>query len=702
MSSRSPFHASFLSLAVTSGLMAQAAIAADTQDIEHVEVSAIRQPFRGDVPLKSQPQAVEVLSAEILEDAGVTSFLDALDLSASISRQNNFGGVWDSFAVRGFIGDENVPSGYLVNGYNAGRGFGGTRDTANVESIEILKGPGSALYGRSEPGGTVNIITKKPTFAREGYLQASAGRWDNYRLEGDYTDKLTDTLAFRINGAYEDKGSFRTPIDSKKLALTPSLLWQISDATKLSYELEYVDQETPFDRGIVAIDGDISALPVTRFLGEASDGANQIDVLAHQLTIEHQLGSWNLLGGLNFRDTGLEGYSSDPELVSARQLLNTDGQTLSRQHSYRDFDSTDLSARIEASGQFAFAGITHHLLIGADGYHFEFDKYWERYRPTAGDDTYSINVYAPVYGQTAPAGTLLYDQTETQDSYGIYLQNQMDLSARWKLLLGGRFDSFEQTIEKHNTSTSTEQKQDVFSPRAGLVFEWSNQISYYASYAEGFRPNTGSDYRGIAFEPELSKSLEAGVKFDSALVSGNVALFSAKKSNVLTADPVNSGYSAALGEAESAGIEVDLNASLTDNTLLLVSYAYTDAKTANDVINADWGVNIPKGSRLINIPKHTATVTVKHDTTLFGRDTSAGATVRYVDDRLGETIDPSYVLPSYTLVNLFGTYAAAPNISVQVNVTNLFDQEYYVSSYSALWTMPGEPRSYKVSVKYQF
>lgn len=700
MSAIGTFRIATLTAAVL-GALPIMAIAAD-DDIEHIEVRHLRQPFRGDVPLNQQPQAIEVLSTERLTDAGVTDFISALDMSAAVSRQNNFGGVWDSFAVRGFVGDENVPSGYLVNGYNAGRGFGGTRDTSNIESIEVMKGPGSALYGRSEPGGTINIITKKPQFATQGYLQLSAGRWDNYRVEGDVTGALSDNVAARINGAYEDKGSFRSPIAAKKTVLTPSLLWLLNEQTRLSYELEYVDQEVPFDRGVVAINGDPSALPVTRFLGEPSDGPNQVDVLGHQLSVEHDFGDWSLLAGAAYRDTSLKGFSSDPELVHGRQSLFTDGETLSRQHSYRDFAATDFSGRLELSGSFQFASLQHHLLAGIDGYHYEFDKYWQRYRPAVGDSRYSINVFNPQYGQQAPAMALLKNETETQDSYGIYLQDQVDLTSQWKMQLGGRFDSFKQQIDNHISASRSEQTQHVFSPRAGLVYQWREQVSFYSSYAEGFRSNTGADFQGVAFEPEESKSYEVGTKFEYGAVTGSIALFKAEKSNVLTADPLNSGYSAALGKAESRGVELELMSYLSDDTQLWVSYAYTDAQTANDVINADWGVNMPSGSRLINIPKHSANVSVKHHLNLFGHEASIGGSVNYVGERLGETIDPDYVLPDYTLVNLFGSYAINSQLLLQLNVTNLFDEQYYPSSYSAIWTMPGEPRSYKVSVKYSF
>ncbi len=246
--------------ATTFLLSSAAVLAADAPspavNLEEITVTAIRQPYRGDTPLQELPQSVQILGADLLEDIGATQLDTVLDLASGIARQNTFGGLWDSFAIRGFAGDENVPSGYLVNGFNAGRGFSGRRDASNIESIEVLKGPGSALYGRSEPGGTINIVTKKPQFDPQGSVELSAGSFSTYRVAGDYTGPLAgDVVAFRINGAYEDADSFRDYFTSKKYTLTPSILVKFSSSTALSYELELVKQEAPFDRGIVAVNG---------------------------------------------------------------------------------------------------------------------------------------------------------------------------------------------------------------------------------------------------------------------------------------------------------------------------------------------------------------------------------------------------------------------------------------------------------------
>lgn len=708
MTTGNPFRkillASIICLANTQFAMIASAQGNDTLD--EVIVYSQRQPYRGDVPLESLPQQVQVLDSALLANVGATDLQSALDFAGGVARQNNFGGLWESFAIRGFAGDENLPSGYLINGFSGGRGFSGTRDSTNIERIEILKGPGSALYGRGEPGGTINVITKKPQFEQEGYLAASVGRWDSYRAEADYTSGLSDNVAFRINGAYEDAESFRDIVTAEKLVLTPSVFVALGDSASVIYELEYLDQESYFDRGIVAIGNDPTVLPVSRFLGEPGDGPTKVEALGHQVTFQYDLNSdWSLLGGLGYRSSSLEGRASGAELSGGRQLLDDDGETLVRQPRRRDYDAEDLSGRVELTGTFATGALTHHLLVGGDAYDYELDSVQERWRTAfgTGDTTYSINVFNPVYGQVAPPLGPQTDRLEKQDAWGLYLQDQIDLSERWKALVGVRYDDFSQNILNRLNGSESSQSESRTSPRAGIVFEPSTNISLYASYAEGFRPNSGADFFGTAFEPEISESYELGMKFSAAgdRVRGTVALFSMDKTNIITADPVNQGFSAALGEAESEGIEFDLTAEITDSTKLMFNYAYVDAHTANDVINADWGVAVPAGSPLINVPENSANLVIVKDLVVKGSPAILGVSVNYVDKRLGETIDLNYYLPSYTLVNLFGAYDLTDKLRVSVNLDNITDEKYYVSSYHKWWTMPGAPFSYMVSLNYR-
>ena len=173
-----------------------------------------------------------------------------------------------------------------------------------------------------------------------------------------------------------------------------------------------------------------------------------------------------------------------------------------------------------------------------------------------------------------------------------------------------------------------------------------------------FRPNSGADASGNTFDPEESKSYELGMKISSmdGRLNTTIALFKMEKSNILTADPVNAGESAALGEAESEGLEIDITGELSDSVDMVFSYAYVDAGTSTDLYNFDWAVNLPAGSELVNVPKNSSNLMLIKDFDVDGAAAMVGFTINYVDDRLGETIDPSYRLPEYTLVNLFGSY----------------------------------------------
>ncbi|WP_288129316.1 TonB-dependent siderophore receptor [Microbulbifer sp.] len=690
----------------TTPLLAPTA-AADTapEVMEEVVVVSQRQPYRGDVPLQSLPQSTQLLSEELLDQHQITNLQSALDLSASIARQNDLGGIQDTFAIRGFAGDETMPSGYLVNGFSAGRGYSGRRDISNIERIEIMKGPGSALYGRGEPGGTINLVTKKPQFESAGYIQTSLGSFDSHRVEGDYTDALSDNIAFRINGAYENADGYRNT-DPRKYALSPSVLVNLSDATSLGYELEATKQQALFDRGIVVVDG-VPDVPVTRYLGDPENGASEIEALGHQLVMQHTLNSgWQLSAGLGYRDSSQASFSADAELSDGRQLLYTDGTTLSRQRRSRDYAAEDLSGRFELSGTFNTGPLTHHLLVGADAYEFELDFNLGRWRVDwgGGDDTYAINLLNPVYDGVRPTPVPQINQLQIQRSRGVYLQDQIDFSEQWKILLGMRLDDFDQSIDDRVNRLRSSMSQTANSPRAGLVYEATAEWSLYASYAEGFRPNTGSDFYGVAFEPEESKSYETGVKLvtDDGRTTGTLALFRAEKSNVLTVDPTNPGFSTALGQAESAGVELDLATKITDDINAVFSYAFVDAKTSNDTVNIDWGVEIPAGSRLLNIPEHTASLSISRDLELQGAPASAAMGVRYVDERVGETVDPDYALPAYTLINLSATYSPTGGITLMADIDNLFDERYYANSYHKLWTMPGAPRTYNMGIRYSF
>ncbi|WCP15511.1 Metal-pseudopaline receptor CntO [Sphingobium sp. AntQ-1] len=709
---RLAFIASTAAIALSSAAQAQqpAAAAADGE----IVVTGLKRQYFGDTPVKEIPQAVQFLEGKLLDSLNITRLDTALELASGVSKQNNFGGLWDSFAIRGFAGDENFPSGFLVNGFNGGRGYGGPRDASNVERIEVLKGPNSALFGRGEPGGTINIVTKKPTFKEGGSFSVAAGKWDNYRVEGDYNLPLSDSVAIRINGSVEDAESFRDTVETRKYTVNPTFLAKLSDKDIFTYELEYVNQEVPFERGVVAIPTinangaisyDLGAIPNSRYLSNPNDGPTEVEVLGHQAQYQHDFSSdWTLMLGAGYKDTSFKGYSSDPELVLGRQMLDDDGRTLSRQRRYRDYSTKYMVFRGEISGKLETGSIVHNIRVGADYDRFKIDYFQTRYRPTATDQSYSIDIFNPDYAIPAPTPTaVIQNATEIQKAWGVYAQDPVEITEQFKVRFGGRYDDFSQDIDLRLNGTNPRKSYTKFSPMAGMVFEPTNSLSVYASYGKGFRPNSGVGADGQPFEPEISESYEVGGKFvtPDGRITSTLSLYKMKKTNVLSTDPANPGFSKPVGAADSKGVEFDLNAKLPAGFELFLTYAYTAAGWATNVTDPNFGQPILKGDPLINIPKHQGNALLFKNFSIGEHEAMLGGGVSHVGKRLGETAT-TFFLPSYTIAKILGSVTINDQIKLSANVDNLFDKKYYASSYAALWVQPGMPRSFTLRATFNF
>jgi iron complex outermembrane receptor protein len=692
--------------------VAHPAFAQDTSAgarLEAVTITGTRQAYQGNFNRLETPQAEQSIDAETLRASGAVDLTRALDLSASVSRQNNFGGLWNAFALRGFVGDENLPSNYLVNGFNAGRGFGGPRDLSGIESVEVLKGPRAALFGRGEPGGTVNLVTKRPTFKTAGEFRVSAGRFETYRADVDWTTPLSDAVAVRLVGFAEDAGSFRDTVETRKHGMSPSLAWRISPHSRLVYELEFSHQEIPFDRGVLAINGQLGRIPQSRFLGEPGDGPLKADVQGHQLEFQHDFSKdWSALVGFSTRRTSLEGFSTEAELAANRQRLLVNGQTLTRQRRFRDYDASYQVIRGEINGRFQLAGLQHRLIIGVDADRFENDQVFLRARaPTLASNPtlaqqQAIDIFNPVYGSyTLPSPTPLTNRLETQKSLGVFAQDQIDLSERLQVRLGARLDDHRQTLQDRAANRLSTQKETRTSPQLGLVYRAAETLALYASYGENFRPLSGTDAQGNGFEPNRSTSVEAGAKLSLAGIDATVAVFQVRQKNILVAADASAATQLAIGQARSQGLEIDLHGDIADGLSLWASYAHVDAKTSNTFNDPNFGVAVPAGSPLLNVPRNTFSLQLVKSMAWAGRGLQLGGGLLHVGQRSGE-FTTNFKLPAYTVARAFAAHELTRSTVLRVDIDNLFNETYYTNSFSALWVQPGAPRSVRVSAAFKF
>ncbi|WP_333807915.1 TonB-dependent siderophore receptor [Phenylobacterium sp.] len=703
---------STLLLTAALACVAGPALAESASSVSEVVVTGQRQAYRGQFTPEETPQSLAVISQRILQDNNITGLTEALDLNAGVARQNNFGGLWDAYAVRGFAGDENLPSGYLVNGFNGGRGFGGPRDVAGVERIEILKGPNAALFGRGEPGGTVNIVTRKARFGETGgEVSASVGAFNARRADADVNLAAGEVVGARLIGFYEEAESFRRTVNTERYGFLPSFGFRLGEDTTVTYDLEITRQKAPFDRGVPAIGGVLGKVDRRTFLGEPGDGPIMADATGQQLEIQHDFSpAWSLLLGAGFRTTSLSGFSTEAELAASRQKLNVDGKSLSRQRRFRDYEADHGVLRAEVSGDFQALGVRHRLLVGADFDRFENSQLFLRFRPAAVSGNPSdqaanvIDVLKPVYGRfPLPAPGPQTNRLDVQEAAGLYLQDQISLSDALQIRLGVRYDDFSLESVNRATGVSQSRSESRLSPQVGLVWTASPSLSLFAAYGEGFRSNIGATAKGEIFDPEVSRAFEAGLRFTllEGDLSGTLAVFSMRKSQVLAADPANPGFSLPIGKAGSQGLEFDLNGRLPGGVEALLSYAYVEAEARSDVLDPNFSLQIRKGDRLINVPRHSLNAQLARDFDLGETEVRLGAGVQHVGERLGETAT-KFELPAYTLVRLFGAWRATERVEVFGEVQNLFDETYYTNSFATLWVQPGAPRTGSVGVRLRF
>lgn len=639
-----------------------------------------RGATRTDTPLREVPQSVRVVNIEQLEDLGAMRLADTVDFVSGISRLNDFGGTWDNFGIRGF---SSTDMGFLVNGFPGARGYNPPRDTATVERFEFLKGPAGAIYGSSEPGGTINIVTKKPAFTARHVAEVGFSDRGLRRATVDTTGPLSSTVAYRLNLMTEEGDPRSALLHNKRMLVAPALTWQIDPRTTLNYEAEILKSDTPLDRGVINVRGQLGLLPRDRILNEPTDKNMRLSSKTQQLTLDRVLADgWRTRLGASYKESTFEGDYTEATSLAA------DNRTLNRQATWRTLPSRDTSVNGELEGRFATGGLEHTLLVGAEA-----SRLWMNMEILRSANT-PIDIYAPVYGRAAgPLTSLTTSSDERQRVKAVFAQDQVSLSAQWKLLAGLRWDEYSQDLVNRVARSALQRKQSAVSPRAGVTYLPNSWSSLYVSAGKSFRGNTGIDVNGNAFDPQKSRSYEAGWKLQSAdqRLGATVAVYDITKTNVLTASDVP-GFSVAAGEVKSSGVEADVTGQLGRHWRVSGNAAYDDARVTRDR-------TLAAGTRLMNVPKWSAgLLAIREDRLPDGSRYGVGGGVNHVGERSGNNAD-TYSLPSYTTARLLGYWQMNRQVKLSLDVLNLFNRTYYTSSWAGLYVTPGAERSVAARVK---
>ena len=659
--------------------------------------------MRSSASLQEIPQTVNVIPAQVIRDQAPRNLDDALANVSGITQGNTLGSTQDSVMTRGF--GDNRNGSIMRDGMPLVQGRG---MNATVDRVEVLKGPASLLYGIQDPGGVVNLVSKKPELTQYNAVTVRGSSYgDGKNGSGgafDSTGALGDSgFAYRMVVDHEDEDYWRNFGTHRETLIAPSLAWY-GERTKLLFAYEHREFLTPFDRGTLIDPRTNHPLDISRKqrLDEPFNDMEGRSDLYH-FEADHELNDdWKAHFGYSWNR---ETYDASQVRVTA---IDTNKGTLTRSmDGTQNAISTDRFTTASLEGKVNVLGIQHDLVFGVD------DEYRKIYREDLIRQK-SLSTFSyinPVYGREVMGTTVSTPdsaQTDKLRSDSLFLQDSIHLNEQWILVAGGRFQEYDQYAGKGVPfKANTDSNGQKWVPRAGLVYRYTDALSFYGSYTESFKPNStiaplsgSSTVLDGSIAPEEAKSWELGARLDMpGSITGNIALFDIKKRNVLVANSEGPTtiYSAA-GEVRSRGLEVDLSGQLSEHWNLIGSYAYTDAEVTEDPEY--------KGKRLQNVAKNSGSLSAVYDFgNVFGGDQlRVGAGARYVGERAGNAVN-DFDLPSYTVADAFATYdttVEGQKVKFQLNVKNLFDRTYYTSSASRFFVSMGDSRQVSLSSTLEF
>ncbi|WBF44595.1 TonB-dependent siderophore receptor [Serratia rubidaea] len=639
---------------------------------------------RSETSLLNVPQAVDVVPTQVLTDRAVSSLDEALYNVSGITQSNTLGGTQDAVMKRGF--GDNRDGSILRDGVRSvqARNF-----TPTTERVEVLKGPASMLYGMGEPGGMINMISKKPQLQQHTHVEGWGSSFKGGGGQLDVTGPLgTSGFAYRMIVDHDETDYWRNFGRNRQTTIAPSLMWY-GESTTVRLAYEHMEYLTPFDRGTI-IDsrtGKPVNTPRDRRFDEAYN-ATRGDQDSVTLQIDQVLNDrWksSLTYAYNrnsYSDNQARATKLDPESGTLTRQADATAHAVSHAN----------AVQLTLNGDVDWGRINHQLLFGFD---FE-DSRTYRGDMIRGSKNSDFNIYDPVYGQMPPSTAVSAkdsDQRENLTSYGWFMQDSVQLTDNWLLMGGLRYDTFDVYAGKGRPfNVNTDSSDAKLVPRAGVVYKLTPYVSLYGSYTESFKPNSSIATQIGSLPPEQGKSWEMGGKV--ALpngITGTLALFDITKRNVMVSELVDGeSVTRTAGRVRSQGVELDVAGNITDSLSLIGAYAYTDARVVDDPAN--------KGKEMANVARHTASLFLTQNlgsTGLYsGDELRVGAGARYVGRRPGDAAN-SFYLDNYTVADAFAAYSMPLHgyrIKWQLNVNNLFDKTYYPSSGGNLRVAVGEPR----------
>ena len=654
-------------------------------------IDGSRSATKTDTALIDVPQAVSVVTRDLMQDQAMQSLMDVARYVPGAGMAQGEGNR-DTIILRG----NSSTSDFFLDGVRDDVEY--FRDLYNLDRVEILKGPNAMIFGRGGAGGVVNRVTRQANWQPVRELSLQGGSWDNRRATFDFGDAMTDGIAVRITGVYEDSESYRDGFELERKGINPTAAFAIGEATVLRFSYEYYDYDRVADRGIpslaapTAVDGPFRTEEST-FFGDPGQSPTSATVNQASMTIDHAFNDDVHLRNRTvyadydkFYQNVYAGGAVDPA-TNLVPLAAYNNQQLRENF----FNQTDLtfSARTGPVG--------HEFLVGmelgeqtTDNARMTglFNGTDAAFLVPADDPRVSVPVtFAPIETDNTNHGTATIA--------ALYVQDQLQLSQDWLAIVGLRYDSFEMDFrDRRGAGLDLESSDDLLSPRGGLIYKPAENVSLYASYSMTYVPRAGSQLASLAptnaaLDPEEFENFEVGAKWDlNPSLSLTAALFQLDRRNVAIPDPNDPTVSILVDGQRTEGLELGVSGRISESWSIQGGYAYQDGQLTDRA----------GGTTLAQLPKHVASMWNRYDITpAWG----VGLGVVYQTEMFAAS-DNLVKLPEFTRVDAGVFYTPSERLRMQVNVENLLDERYYPNAHNNNNITPGSPPAVRATVTASF
>lgn len=644
-----------------------------------------------DTLLRDTPQAITVITKELMKDQAMQSMADAIRYVPGVVTAQGEGNR-DTAVFRGNAST----SDFFIDGIRDDVQY--YRDFYNIESVEALKGSNAMIFGRGGSGGIINRVSKQAQWTPVREASITLGSWNNRRATADVGQAINQDLAFRVTGMVENSDSFRDGVNIKRAGINPTFAIRAGQNTSVVVGYEHFNDERVADRGIPSFQGKPLVVGNSVFFGNAALSPTTSKVDALSANIDHDFGNGvSLRNRTRYADYDKFYQNVFPGAVNSTATsvaISAYNQDTQRKNF---FNQTDVTFDVVA------AGVKHKILSGIEiGQQTTDNLRQTGYFPAVGANATSISV--AITKPYAEGVTFRQSATDANNhsvakNMAVYVQDQIEFSPQWQAIIGLRYDNFDIDFTNNRNAQKLENTDTPISPRVGLVYKPITEMSLYASYSLAFAPRAGEQLSSLtvtnqAFDPEKFKNLEVGAKWDVAKdLTLSAAVYQLDRSNVAITDPSDSTKTILVDGQRSQGVELAVSGKLSPAWSIMGGYAYQDA-----TITRTQSATAKAGAKLAQVPTHSASIWNRYD---LNRQWSAAAGVVY-RGAIYPSTDNLVMLPGFTRVDAALYYAWDKHVQLQLNVENLTDKTYYAAAHSNNNITPGSPRAVRLGLHFKY